>query len=200
MGGWDLEFPEYATARNYVFKYARPAQYRSLPEGTVVNILKPSNNMNRSGAGFTRLALDFWAVPDKNARDLPPRSLLLAYEKTPWSIFYRNNTRSLVEPGPQGPIGTVRYEMLREGLQECEARITIEKALVAGTVKGDIAKQCREFLAARLRIRENDWKFKGGHPGNTLGAEDRLWGVATNWQDNTARLFELAAKAAAASK
>ena len=191
VGGWDMTFPEYTSIRNWLPQYAPLTQYRSLAEGTVVNTLQPPWNMSRSSAGFSRLAMDFWPVPIGESC-LANRSLLLAYEQQPWEKFFRNNVRSIIEPGPEGPLGTVRYEMVREGLQECQARITIEKALVAGKLSADVEKRCRSLLLQRLNARQADGKFKGGHPGNVLGGEEYLWGVPASWQESTAELFDLA--------
>ncbi|MHC4562898.1 MAG: glycoside hydrolase domain-containing protein [Planctomycetota bacterium] len=192
VGGWDLVYPEFGTSRNYLPTYIRLSQYRSFAEGNVVDIGRASVNMARSSAGFTRLPLDFWPVDIQGARGTITRSLLFAYEREPWSTLFRNNTRSIIEPGPDGPLGTARYEMLREGMQECEARIAIEKALQAGRLGGGLEQRCRQLLRRRLQVREKNATFKGGHSGNTLGTEDRLWGVAPNWQDMTAELFNLA--------
>ncbi len=191
-GGWDLLFPEYGTARNLLPTYIRPMQYRQLPEGMCVNIKRASLKMSRSSAGFTRLCMDFWRVKvpgDQGSRTAP---LLLAYENEPWSIFYRNNTLSIIEPGPDGPVGTVRYEMLREGLQECEARIAIEKALVAGRLKGKAAERARKLLAVRLKYRENHGLFDGGHTGDVLGGKDHLWSIVPDWQKSAKDLFDIA--------
>ena len=191
-GGWDLQFPEYGTARNLLPKYIRPAQYRQLPEGMMVNIKRASLKMSRNSAGITRLCLDFWRVtiPSDSAGRVAP--LLLAYEKKPWSIFYRNNTRSLIEPGANGLLGTVRYEMLREGLQECEARIVIEQAIVDGRLKGEARNEAVALLAERLHIREQGGKFKGGHVGDVLGGSEFLWGIAQDWQESATKLFNIA--------
>jgi hypothetical protein len=193
-GGWDMEFREYATCRNYLPKYAPPSQYRSLPEGTVVHIGRTSSNMTRSGSGFTRIALDFWPVEIGDGVQEETRSLLLFYEPSPWDIFFRNNSRSIVAPGTNGPVSTVRYEMLREGLQECEARIGIEQALAGGKVKGDLERRCRDLLRRRLKTREADGRFKGGHAGDTIGAAENRWGVPPDWRASALELFNLAAE------
>ena len=58
---------------------------------------------------------------------------------------------SLLAPGPEGPVASDEMEAYREGVQECEARIAIERAL------GDEARK------ARL----------GGRPGPPLRAVPR---------------------------
>ena len=95
-GGWNLKFPEYGTSRNYLVDYVRLAQYRSFAEGNVVDLGKASKNMTRSSAGFTRLALDYWPVEIKGPKSSTVRSLLFAYETSPWTTLYRNSTRSII--------------------------------------------------------------------------------------------------------
>ncbi|MCX7806207.1 MAG: DUF4091 domain-containing protein, partial [Planctomycetota bacterium] len=58
-------------------------------------------------------------------------------------------------PGPDGAVSTVRLEMVREGLQECEARIFIEDALLDPARKAklgdELAARCQKILDARYR-------------------------------------------------
>jgi hypothetical protein len=110
----------------------------------------------------------------------------------------RNNSPALIAPGPDGPLATVRYEMFREGLQEAEARLVIEKALVAGRVEGPVADAARAELEKQIDIRFRQGEFKGGHAGGNLGKPERMWGFAPypEWQANTLRLFEQAAAVA----
>ncbi len=184
QGGWNAVRACYASCRNDLHKYHVPAQYRGLPNGTMLTI-----DRERGGfAGFCFVWFDFWTRRFPNS----------------WMrIGTRRNVGSLVEPGPDGPVATVRYEMLREGLQETEARIQIEKALVNGDVSGDLAETCRSLLQEMIDIRfqkkadgggDGAYGFSGGHAGSTLGAPSHTWGVAPypTWIELTARLFDLA--------
>jgi hypothetical protein len=200
IGGWDRPYPEYGTSRNYLPTYVHLSQYRNFADGNVVSLRQASKNMTRNSAGFTRLPLDFWPVEIQGKRGTTTRSLLFAYERQPWTTLFRNNTRSIIEPGPDGPLGTARYEMLREGMQELEARIVIERALMDGRLSGALEQRCRQHLRRRLQVREKNFTFKGGHPGNTLGTESRLWGVGPDWQDLTAELFNLAGQVDGAAR
>jgi len=93
----------------------------------------------------------------------------------------------LFGPGPDGPVTTVRLENAREGIQETEARIFIEKALV-GSPKRLPPERVREWQAMLderthvLRL----WK---------LGAADI---APFGWQERTRRLFDAAAQVARA--
>ena len=61
----------------------------------------------------------------------------------------------LLAPGETGPISTGRFEMLREGLQMCEARIAIERALTDEALKkklgAQLAERCGKLMTERTR-------------------------------------------------
>ena len=64
-----------------------------------------------------------------------------------------NVPRIAREPAPQGPVATQHFELFREGVQECEARIYIEDALVNKKLaqrSPDLAKRCQAELDERL--------------------------------------------------
>lgn len=95
-------------------------------------------------------------------------------------------------------MATARYEMLREGLQECEARIVIEQALVAGKLGPQLAERCTALLKDRLRARLKDGRFhQYGYKEDTEDYQHRIWGLPVDWQASTEALFTLAAEAAA---
>ena len=181
QGGWNMGRCVYASTRNDIHKYAAPSQWRNYANGTMVS----GYGMDNEAAGFAFLWMDFWTVPSATGWPFLNR----------WStVMTRKNSPSFVEPGPDGPVATVRYEMLREGLQECEARIVIEKAVVGKKVTGDLARRSRALLEEMVSVRFQSGKFRGGHAGGNLGRADRMWGVAPypRWQDATAKLFDLA--------
>jgi len=92
-----------------------------------------------------------------------------------------NNTTDLFAPGPDGPITTARFENAREGNQEAEARVSIEKALLSKTVPPGLARRCQALLDERTNVL-------------------RLKGYAAGWGQSTRRLFALAGEVAKAPK
>jgi hypothetical protein len=85
--------------------------------------------------------------------------------------------------------------MLREGLQECEARITIERALLGhpDALEEPLRRECVDFLGRRIKVisRSGRWEFYGGLG---YGQSNTHWGVAEDWRAMTATLFQLAAR------
>ena len=162
-------------------------------------------NISRNYRGFARLGADFWPVL-RNKRGLRVGRIAARYPKSSW--WNLNLITSLLAPGPDGAIATVRYEMLREGIQECEARIFIERVLTDRALRAklgeDMAKRCQDVLDARMRpmlrgvfslvqdnrFRTNEPNDWWQHPG-IIGAQ---WFGCSNREQRTAVLFAAAAE------
>jgi len=159
---------------------------------------------NQRGVGH--LGADFWYV----LRDKRGNRRGRVYFRYPEGNWRSNDIcTSLLAPGRDGPIATVRYEMMREGIQECEARIFIEKALLGGKLDRGLAKRCRDALDDRIRtmmvamsnleidsniggMADND----GTSWWNSAGPEGHKWFIASGWEARTRRLFALAGEVA----
>jgi len=199
LGGWDLDLVQASSCRDILLEYTPPSQWRSLADGTTgsangeLRSDQYAASHSFSSAGFAHVGLDFWEVDG--------RVLLLGRSglNEGWDGLYRNNCpRSLLAPGPDGPVGTVRLEMLREGLQECQARVFIEKALRSGKLPPELADRCVALLKERLLVRVKNGAFEQyGYRKDPNDYQHRLWGVADDWQGLTARLFDVAADVAA---
>jgi hypothetical protein len=87
------------------------------------------------------------------------------------------STRSFLAAGPDGPAATGRYEMLREGIQQCETILFLERALGQKRIGGALARKLNTYLDARSTS-----FLKGWH---------------VNRRQSDRRLFELAAEVAA---
>ena len=167
--------------------------------------------MNIAGQqrGFARIGADFWPVV-KNERGRIVGTLAARYPETAWRNL---DIRSCVlEPGADGAIATQRFEMMREGIQECEARIFIERALLDEALRAKLgealATKCQRILDERtvdtLRAL-NAFTF---HPHFTGNAADRHmywhnpavlgahWFITSDWQTRTEALYEAAADTA----
>lgn len=172
LGGWDLPFRRLGTFRQWVIEHSPLRQYRSMPEGTV----------GERDSGFGRMGLDYWPVP------LPDGGRNLPWAHGGWNNLYRGNPRAIAAPGPHGAVATVRYEMLREGIQEAEARIFIERALADERTHAmlgeDLANRCLALLVQRLTVRYPE--------------SGRNWHMGAGWKQRSLELFNLAGEVAEA--
>ena len=137
-------FPRHASEIQAIGRLEPPMVYRWVTENALVN----------GACGFGRLGADFW----------PP------FEFKCW---YHPFDQWLLWPGPEGADGTVRFEALREGIQEAEARIQIEKA------GKDTAEPAKAVLAERIRVMGSiptgpQWPLMGE---NYDGWQERSWNL-----------------------
>jgi len=145
--------------------FSPPVQYRAALEGMVAAGLH----------GFGRMGADFWEVLDAKSpfRNMYSRRLniLGRYRESQWAQLYLgNSTPYVLAPGPDGALPTVRFEMIREGAQDVEARVFLEKALLDDALRakmGDhLARRCQKLLDDRVRailIGRTSWRlFAGG--------------------------------------
>jgi len=108
----ELRERQYITAGSHrirVLTWSSPTAYRNIP--------------NLTGT-FCRIGLDFWPVLSDGQRR---RSIFNTKICGPW--LYKAHPRAIVAPGPRGAIPTVRFQMLREGVQEAEAWIFVVTSL-----------------------------------------------------------------------
>jgi hypothetical protein len=163
------------------------------------------HNIGGDQRGFGRFGGDFWPLlkPGGQGGDT---SVSGRFPKANWRNL--NVKVALLGAGPQGPVATARFELLREGIQECEARIFIEQALAGGKLPPALAASCQALIAARNRAlvmglsphkqegfldaasygRIHDWQ----DPCNV----GYYWYLTSGWQDRTAMLYDAAAAVA----
>ena len=179
IGGWDSPFVRAGTHRAMVRAYSPLATYRSIAAATLGDGYR----------GFCRFGFDFWE-PGGTA-DARGAGILGRYHTngTLDINLMRDNPRSIVAAGVEGAVGTVRFEMLREGIQECEAQISIERALADEARRArlgeDLVRRCRETLQERLKAA-------------LMGGESWEWFAASDWQGRSRRLFGVAGEVSAA--
>jgi hypothetical protein len=167
--------------------------------------------MNAAGElrGFARLGGDFFGI--KNAKGRRGATLAARFPKSGWRML--DIQTALLAPGKSGAVPTARFEVLREGLQECEARIAIDKALVNADKKAklgpEVAEKAQDLLDQRvrdmrravstLRARlEGTYKWPASAYGDAwymfapvLG---NFWYVSSGWERETERLYDMAAE------
>jgi len=112
----------------------------------------PALNITGHQRGIGRLGGDFW----KAIRDKRGRRVGQAFARYPENHWRGLNIGSyFLAPGPKGPVATARLENLREGVQECEVRIFIERALLDAEktqrLGPDLAKRAQAILDEHQR-------------------------------------------------
>ena len=160
--------------------------------------------------GFGRVGADFWPV----IKDKRGRRTAIVWERYPESSWRNLIIRTWVlAPGPSGPCATHRFEAMREGLIDCEARIEIEKALITPALREkmgeDLARRCQQHLDERLKFMwyslsnfqmhaggadcpvqyATGWRYAPGVYGQT-------WYIGSGWQQRTEALYRLAGEVA----
>ena len=185
-----------------------PSRVRGLPE---VNITGKQRGIGRLGGDF------WWAVKDKRGQRVG--TVTARYPQSMWRNL--DIQGCLLAPGLSGPVATARYEYMREGVQECEARIQIERALTDKALREklgeELAARCQTLLDERQRCL---WKAQGmsdeaiastgiKRQSNKLEqllskgrgpATGHKWFIDSGWQERSGALFALAGEVAAKLK
>lgn len=163
--------------------YADPAAFRNVVESALMAGYR----------GIARLGLDFWDLPDtisNTGRDPFRRGFNVAarFPISNWgSLSLSACVHHLAAAGPDGAIPTVRFEMLREGLQEAEARIFIEKILTDETLRPRVSSELLQRSEKVLDERLNAW---------LIGCMSWDWFMGSGWQERTRLLFDTAGELA----
>ena len=111
-------------------------------------------------AGRGRVGADFWPVLGAAAAEggqaKKSRSIAGRYPESDWSQLGLDcGTEVILAPGPRGAMPTENFEQFRQGIQECQARIAIEKAILAKRLDPALAAKCQAMLDERL------WHLRG---------------------------------------
>ena len=139
--------------------------------------------------GLGQIGADFWPVPGPDGRSA---STMVGRFPSTSEGNLGIYAGQLLYPGPDGPVPSVRYQMLRENIQECEARIFLEKLLWASPSRlpADLAVKAQAVLDERTR-----W-----HRVLMLGPapESSVSWPYSGWEARAVQLYEAAGEAARA--
>jgi hypothetical protein len=196
--GWQFEilggiFPRTGgVTYNYVSATSEPGLYRVLTEACQ---LTATTRRHFPLKGLARGGADFWPVlgSDKIRPGVTRSTTVVArFPETCWDqLNLDRSIECLLAPGPDGAIPTMRFESYREGIQECEARIFIERAVVGGKLDPALTRKCQELLDERHNLIRA--ACIGGGDGGFA------WYAASGSEGLAARLFDCAAEVAAAT-
>ncbi|MFB3892379.1 MAG: glycoside hydrolase domain-containing protein [Phycisphaerae bacterium] len=164
----------------------------------------------RNYRGFVRVGADFWQVL-KNKEGRKVGSLAGRFPLSYWNNL--NIHVTLLAQGADGPVANARLEAIREGIQECEARIAIERALTDKAMRAklgdDLADRCQKLLDDRTRevLRGVSTLRQSGHYAGWAMAHESWWQapgvvghyyyVGSPWQKRSEDLFNAAAEVTA---
>ena len=141
--------------------------------------------------GIGPLGMDFWNLtPEEGGwKGGGARCLEGSVCNLSMSAF---TTAAYLAPGPDGPISTARFEIFRQGLQTCEARTVIQRALEEPEKRGRLgealAKKCEDVV-----------KRRGDNLGQYAARGERYaqgegwkWFETCDWQERDGELFDCA--------
>jgi hypothetical protein len=187
--GWKVEpdepiwtlFPRYCTWSTWPRPY-----FRGLEEYAITG----------QAAGVGRLPADFFDCG---------RGKGYVFNRYPrgWANMSIGKVSTWLAPGPDGPVTTVPFDLFREGVQECQARIFMEKTMMDPALRGKLgdglAERAQEILDDRTR--ELMWVWMQGQfelggrlacvlPNSPLPVASY---AGSGWQERAERLFCVAA-------
>jgi hypothetical protein len=162
-------------------------------------------NITGEQRGVGRLGGDWWKAV-KHASGRRAGYVRQRYPQSSWRNLDMNVP--MLAPGPGGAVATYRFEAFREGVQECEARIAIERALTDPALKAklseELAGRCEETLRRRtrrvfmscsnLQLSGPSWNYATAWRSwfkwpNVAG---HYWFVGSGWQERSEELYALA--------
>jgi len=200
--GWNTQRLDAVFERNTSLDDYPTTRWRFFPATAVTGELR----------GIGRIGADYWrAVKDDRGRRVGWAHN--RFEEGRWggSSINLNLCNPVLAPGPDGPLATTRLVALIEGVQECEARIFIERALITPELRArlgaELAARAEKALHERLR---DMWKslsnyqlggpmfFGAGAWRWAPGIAGHKWYIGSGWQDKTGELYALAAEVATA--
>lgn len=149
-----ITFPRAAAGSSGgVFSWKYPAAFRIVAEGTLFSHDMGGYSRGGSRHGIGQIGADFWPVL-KDARG--GLSSMVDRYVTWDTLSLKCTIAAILAPGPEGPEPTVRFQLMREALQEAEARIFVQEALMDKTklakLSPKLAARSRDVCMAHLTV------------------------------------------------
>ncbi len=127
---------------------------------------KPEEMIMRGHDGLGYLCADFLRIENPKRKGRYEH-----FEANSGGVMGRSTT-SILAAGPDGPIETGRYEMFREGTQQSETIIFLQRALDSKKLDAGLAKRVDDYLEERGRM------FVKGWHANRRGRDRKLFELA----------------------
>jgi hypothetical protein len=150
------------------------------------------------GYELGRVAADFWGIgKGKRGRPITVLSRFKSWQRPGVPTMGHGH---FLHPGPEGALQSVRFEALRLGVQECEARVFVEKLLFDKAKKealGELAGRATRLFDSRI---EEIIRAKQDTSNMYSIATDASWlGYASGFSGRAKALYDLAAEVRAKS-
>jgi hypothetical protein len=186
-------------------EYMRFGALNDWPLSSVLYI--EEQNITGQQRGMGRIGADFWPV----IKDKKGTRRGWVVDRFPESYWHNLNlTSHLLLPGPDGPVATPRYEAFREGIEQCEARIAIERVLTDEALKAklgpELARKSQDVLDDRLRdiwhscsgLQLTGREYATSLPNGDLygGWAGYCWFLGSDWRNRTQSFYALAGEVA----
>jgi hypothetical protein len=145
--------------------------------------------------GLGRLGADFWWVLEGKEGG---HAICGRYPGSDWgtlSMTIYNAKTWLLAPGPDGAVSTVRFELMREGLQEAEARIFVQNALLDDALRAKLGKPLADTCEELMNERTHALRYVSEFYDRGDNARHLLTPV---WDEMSDKLYTAAAEVAKA--
>lgn len=191
MHGWQARWKDHHGAAEGI----RVCFYdRNIGTQLIQSRLLAEVNIAGKQCGFGRMTADLWpCIPAADGRKRRPISS--RYPLSGWGNL-NLKMKPYLCPGSDGPESTARFEMLKEGIQESEARIVIDQALVdpekRAKLGDELAAQCQALLDDRTRVlieHVDAWENRSADRYRTEAEFAK-----SGWQKRSEKLYDAAAQ------
>ena len=95
-------------------------------------------------------------------------------QKIPWTVRYEIGEANALYPGKKGPVDSLRWEMTREGLEDYDYLVMLEKALAKPNVPKDLAERGRAVLEQAKGLFPDPRRQIGVHPDVLKNVRDEI--------------------------
>jgi hypothetical protein len=149
-----INFARWDGARGKVFGRDLPT-YRVFAEGALLcGGMTEGKYQVRGSRGVGHIGADYWPVM-KDPKGGPPRGMTDRY--TFWhSLSLSDMVHDILAPGIRGPVSTARHQLMRESLQDAEALVFVENALLDQARRAgldpDLARRAKQICDERIRM------------------------------------------------
>ncbi|HUV39075.1 MAG TPA: glycoside hydrolase domain-containing protein, partial [Planctomycetota bacterium] len=188
-----VHFPRQGNVYGTVFQNAL-APYRIFAEGIQLSAGQRYKSHD-SVHGIGHIGVDYWPVmkgPRGDARSMSGRYVF-------WhSLGLDQVVQSIVSPGAKGAVPSPRLQLMRESLQEAEARIFVQDALLdedkTARLGDALAKRCRQICDERTQLFRYVSAFSG------MDTREDCFRTFTRraWETHSEKLYQAAGDVATA--